>query len=349
MRANGTLSRVVCVLAVSALWAAPALAAGTGRLYVRSAPRGARVYLDEDTEPRGKTPCLLTAVPAGPHVVRASCPGYVDVTEEVEVPEGAMAKVMLTFATKRTDEDAAGRGPSGADRVPGAGRERAGAKGISAKEDKPPKYVDVDCPVCEATGLVQEMGCPKCLGTGYVAARRCGNCGGTGRTDHRCNACQGRGTIAFGGKEGICARCRGEGKLPCFLCRGTGKIKRPNPEISRKPTMACPLCEGSGFECKAKCLRCSGKGTFLIGSGGAMGGTGVRDRQPTTETDVTFEKVQCPFCGGDGVGPPICRKCRSAGVVNVYKDPTPCPACFGTGHEFRPCSGCRGWGWIISR
>ncbi len=346
--------RALCVLGVALFWTVPVRAAGQGRLYVKSTPRGARVYLDDDTDPRAKTPCLLRDVPAGTHILRASLAGHADVTEEVQVPEGATGRVILTFtaptagarqragpapAAEATDgEPAQAEETSPEDAT--APEEGTSSKALS-KKDEPPKHIEIDCQVCRGTGLLQKMGCPKCEGTGYVGITRCRECGGTGRVEHKCPPCDGKGTLVYAGKEGTCAACRGKGKFPCLLCRGTGKLKRPNPELAGRPTKPCPNCEGTGLESRVKCLRCSGKGKLSLSIGG-LGGGGGRGWASSLEID-------CPFCGGDGVGPPICRKCRGSGVKSAYKNPVPCAACFGTGQEFRPCRGCRGRGWVLAK
>ena len=59
--------------------------------------------------------------------------------------------------------------------------------------------------------------------------------------------------------------------------------------------------------------------------------------------------IECPFCGGDGKGPPVCPRCRGAGCLSPEKNPTICPTCFGTGQQFRPCRYCRGKGWIKTK
>jgi hypothetical protein len=334
-------SRAVCALSILVAFAVPARAAGTGRLLVRSDPRGARIYLDEDTEPRAKAPCLLRDIPAGVHVLRARLDGYADLSREVEVSDGELGRLTLTLTAGTTEEagDVDEPGPSTVD--PGSDPsveppERSDpapdeAGDIGAGDDAPPKYVEVDCPVCRGAGLLQEMGCPECEGKGYVGRRRCNECDGRGRAKHQCSACKGEGGIVHGGREATCPRCGGKGKLPCGLCRGSGKLKRLYPDYSGKPTKPCPHCDGSGFENRQKCLRCSGNGTVSLG----------RRRGRRT--------VGCPSCGGDGVGPPRCRRCRGSGLSGSEGALSVCLPCFGTGREFPPCRSCKGQGWIRAR
>ncbi len=357
------LSRGVCVLAVLLVWAVPVRAA-TGRLYVKSKPRGARIYLDGETEPRAKTPCFLRNLEVGIHLLRATLDGYADVVEEVEVTEGKMARAALEFTAETTGGDAEGgddADPPATDRSPdkssgSADGDPAETKGPSSasRPDKPPKYIDVDCHICDGTGLLQQTTCPACAGTGWKAGRQCGECGGKGRVEHKCAACKGEGTVVVRGKEGTCGRCRGKGKMPCLPCRGTGKLKRRNPARSRRSTTPCPRCAGTGFEQHARCLTCSGRGTLTSGEGTIAGGGGVtgrgrgrgRGRGGIRRTVVNFD---CPFCGGDGAGPPMCRACRGLGLVGPDKAKVTCSKCFGTGRVYRPCRACAGRGWIIAR
>ena len=354
------LSRAVCVLAVSFVWAVP-VRAGTGRLYVRSKPRGARVYLDDETEPRAKTPCFLKDLEAGIHVLRASLEGYADVVEEVEVAEGKMARAALEFTSEAKAGDAEGgdeadparrsgplRGADDAAATDGsADDDPAETKGPSSagRAERPPKYIEVDCHICGGAGLLQQTTCPACAGTGHLAGRQCGECGGRSMAEHKCAACKGEGTVVFKGKQGTCARCKGKGKLPCLPCRGTGKLKRHNPARSRKPTTPCPHCVGTGFDNMDRCLPCGGKGTMASAERTQTSSRRLRGRRTTLRV-LTFD---CPFCEGDGAGPRICRACRGLGLVGPDKAKVTCSACIGTGRTYRPCRGCAGRGWVISK
>lgn len=358
------LSRALCVPAVLLVWAVP-VRAETGRLYVKSEPRGAKVYLDDETEPRAKTPCFLKDLEPGIHVLRASLDGYADIVEEVEVTEGKMARATLEFISEAAAGDTEGGDEAGPARRSGplrgaddaaamdalpdesdgaAGGDPAGTEGPSSagRDDKPPKYTEVDCHVCGGTGLLQQTACPACAGTGYSAGQRCGECGGKCRAEHKCAACKGEGTIVVRGQQGTCARCKGKGKMPCLPCRGTGKLKRPNPAASHKPTSPCPHCTGTGFENEARCTACSGKGTLVSGEGARIGVRGGA----ATRVVVRFD---CPFCGGDGMGPPMCRTCRGLGLVGSDKARVTCPACIGTGRAYHPCRACAGRGWVAPK
>ena len=139
-----------------------------------------------------------------------------------------------------------------------------------------------------------------------------------------------------GRKEAECSKCKGKGKIPCLMCRGKGTLKRKNPEYSKRPSATCPYCQGSSFECNVKCKMCGGTGKKQSSaSSGAL-----------TITVLTFA---CPMCGGDGKGPPVCGRCRGAGVVGSDKRPVICTGCFGTGRLFSPCRGCRGQGWVRTK
>ncbi len=207
------------------------------------------------------------------------------------------------------------------------------ATGTGDEADGPPKYIYVDCPVCHGTGLLQEMGCPICTGTGWDGINRCANCGGTRRVKHNCPYCRGSGSLVRGGKGTECPRCKGKGKLACPKCRGEGNLKRENPEFSGKPTMPCPYCEGGGFTSDTTCIRCGGKGKYV----------------PREGRSFIISHVNCPFCGGDGKGPPLCPRCRGAGVRGHGKNAAICTSCLGTGRQFLPCRACRGNGWIPTK
>ena len=351
MRNTPLLSRSACALGL--LWVCAAfpddgLAAEDGRVFVRSRPSGARVFLDDETEPRGKTPCIVRNVPPGTHVMRASLDGYADVTQEIEVDAGALSRASLVFATtasaKEPGEVAEGepaKAPAETEREREPAEEAADTTeetttetGDEAPEsDEPPKYVHVDCLVCRGTGLLQEMGCATCVGTGWEGVYRCPDCRGKRRVEFDCPYCKGAGALVRGGKQIECSKCKGKGKLPCPLCRGKGKLKRKNPEYSGKSAMPCPYCQGSGFGGNVKCIRCAGRGNWTPMSGGMY----------------IVGRVNCEFCGGDGEGPPLCRRCRGAGVLSPKRNPVICGPCFGTGRQFPPCRACAGNGWIRPR
>lgn len=340
MRTSGTLARTGCVLGALLACAAAAnllgsgeARAATGRLYVKSRPFRARVYLDGEAEPRGTTPCLLRGVPVGRHVLRARLAGYVDVTQEVEVTGGAMGRATLVFTTKTAD----GVGPD----TP------AEPEDTSPGSDEPPKYIEIDCPFCGGTGLLQEIGCSACEAAGWKLGEQCNKCGARGKVRHNCLLCEGRGSVTRGGKEVTCPRCKGKGKLPCVACRGAGKLKRPNPERLSRPTAPCPHCAGTGFESEVKCLRCSGRGKLASAPRSAFGSTIGGFGSSGGMTRPTW--FDCPFCGGDGKGPPVCRRCRGVGIVGADKARIICQACFGSGRVYSPCRYCRGKGWIKTK
>ena len=355
-RTSWTPPRAVCAFGLLFISAVGARAAETGRLFIKSTPGGAEIFLDDEEEPRGKTPCIMRDVPTGTHVLRGHLEGYVDVSQEIEVRADSLGRALLTFTTRADGEGEPGSkepGPTtvtvGTERKPGPAdgsanvpdKETAETADDTSGSDKPERYIYVDCLVCGGTGLLQEMGCPGCEGTGLEGFRRCTECDGTLKVEHNCPYCWGTRIITRGGKDKDCPKCKGKGKLACPLCRGKGKYKRSNPEFSAKPTTTCPYCQGSGFESDVRCLRCAGKGTFMSSDG---------QRQLFRGRLVTYHtKVNCPFCGGDGKGPPLCPRCRGSGVLDPKKNPVMCPSCFGTGKKFLPCKYCRGKGRIRSR
>lgn len=208
-----------------------------------------------------------------------------------------------------------------------------------------PKTIEVDCPACGGSGLIKEMGCPACEADGIdTQSNTCDTCHGSGRIGYSCPACKGEGKFTVGGKEVLCKACLGKGYPICTICKGKGKISKPNPEAAGTPTKPCEACGGTGFEQHAKCAACSGKGKLFFqvprpGGGGAARPGRNQPRPPP----VT---VNCPFCGGDGEGPPLCPQCRGKGYVGSTKNASPCPACAGTGKLFTPCSVCGGRGFL---
>jgi hypothetical protein len=337
--------RAVCVLCILVAFAVSARAADTGRVLVRSKPSGAEVFFADEEKPRGKTPWIVMNIPPGTHMVRASLDGYADVSEEVEVEEGAMARVSFTLTAEPEAEGEtetapeakrAGDAETGArktDEAPWPDDEADASTDAGdawSDEDEIPRHIHVRCPVCSGSGLWEKMGCPSCTRTGRKGVFVCENCRGTRRVDFRCPFCAGTGKEKRAGKEGDCRKCMGKGKLPCPMCRGKGKLKRKNPEYSADFTMTCPYCRGEGFENNVKCQKCGGTGRGP-GIAGYSGSTG------------------CSFCGADGKGPPLCGRCGGTGLLGTKKRPAPCQPCFATGRLFRPCRACRGQGWVRER
>jgi DnaJ-class molecular chaperone len=196
-----------------------------------------------------------------------------------------------------------------------------------------PKTIEVHCPVCKGDCVIDEIGCPRCGRIGFMGIERCGHCAGRGVIDYNCLGCRGHGVVLVkGGEEQKCRRCVGKGHPPCPACRGLGKIEQPNPKFLGRPTRTCVNCNGSGFAQKLKCRRCSGKGTVRLST----------ERGDT----IYYMDVTCPMCGGDGVGPPVCRRCAGKGCTGSNKAPKFCASCCGTGHSFTRCGTCGGRGWF---
>jgi DnaJ-class molecular chaperone len=322
----------VLALTVSFGVSRPAAAEVTALLRVTSDPAGASVFLDDERTPRGKTPVVLKGVPRGRHTVRVTLDGYADEVKEVTAVPGRLNSV----AFKLVAASDASR-PGGGEQGP-AGERRA----EEAEGPEIPRTIEVTCPACGGTGLTKETGCLACKAVGYIGLAPCRDCGGTGRAEYKCPACGGEGKITHRGKEYECPQCGGKGYPPCGACRGKGTITRPNPEAAGRPTQTCPICEGSGFECHAKCERCNGTGNYRISEPD-------RDRRSRDRDARISETIPCPFCDGKGEGRPICRRCQGRGIVGPDRAPYPCPACYGTGHVFQPCRACGGRGWIFSR
>jgi DnaJ-class molecular chaperone len=309
-------------------------AADVGKLYVRSKPSRASVYLNDEAESRGKTPCYLRGLPIGDYTVRVHLRGYVDVSEEVEVLLGTKSSVVLKLTERLPEdaEDAEGAEDTDASAEEGPDHSTDETEETEEPDTSPsggsriPRYVYVDCPVCVGTGLLRKKGCDTCKATGKGGHGGCASCEGTGRADFRCPICLGSGAVERGEKQADCRKCRGKGRFQCRLCAGKGKLRRPNPEASRRPTAPCVACEGTGFEHRARCSTCSGKGKVAGGH---------------------HTKVDCWYCGGDGKGQPRCKRCRGIGVVGSDKRRTACWPCFATGRLWVPCKTCRGKGWQV--
>jgi len=217
------------------------------------------------------------------------------------------------------------------------------AVGKVAGEDASPvpKTIEVDCPACSGSGMIREIGCPACGAVGMSAQLTvCDVCHGSRKIEYKCPVCKGEGKIVVGGKEQVCRACLGKGHPPCPLCKGKGKIPRPNPEAAGAPTKPCEACGGTGFEQHTKCSVCAGKGKLFLQ---APRPADRNQRRPPPE------ELACPFCGGDGEGPPICPQCKGKGYCGSAKTAYPCPGCAGTGTLFVPCHVCAGKGFVVDR
>jgi DnaJ-class molecular chaperone len=189
---------------------------------------------------------------------------------------------------------------------------------------KPPKLIDVNCWVCNGTGLLQAMGCPLCMGKGLQGFGACPKCNGTRRISLVCVACLGTGK--FG--EIRCPVCKGKNPPVCSNCKGTGKMKHNNPEAFGGPTQPCPSCKGSGLEMHAQCTVCGGKGTTtIVGNGFSW-------------------LTTCYYCKGLKEGAPSCIKCQGTGIIGTTENPAYCPQCAGTGQAGTLCTNCKGNGWV---
>ena len=134
----------------------------------------------------------------------------------------------------------------------------------------------VDCYYCDGIGKIREE-CPTCNGSGSTRKRRtvnCGECHGTGidsynsnGSPHSCRRCAGRGQVdeyyegtcsQCGGSgkcnfEVTCPECKGEKKVKCQTCGGTGH--EPCRECDGEGKIACDTCKGTG---EVACHTCHG-------------------------------------------------------------------------------------------
>ena len=150
MTFRGTLPCALCVLGLLVVSADGARAADTGRLFVKSKPSGAQIFLDDEEEPRGKTPCILRRVPAGTHTLRGRLDGHEDASQEIEVKTGALGRASLVFATGL--EDAAGT----ADAATGTG-DGASEEDLRKALERKVTFDFVDMPLQEAIQFLQTL------------------------------------------------------------------------------------------------------------------------------------------------------------------------------------------------
>jgi len=327
---------------VTALFMAADARAEGGRLTVKSTPPGASVYLDDDMAPRGVTPLELTGISAGLHKIRVSLAKHDDQKRGFYL--AANGKRAFDFTLQPSEGEAPETDVPGLEPEPEPEPEKK--KPAFKKKEKVPRTIDVECPVCKGSGLLETIGCSYCQGTGYSGSGQCNKCSGSRRVDYPCPYCKGEGTLVVGGAERECPKCKGKGNLPCPLCKGSGTIKRPNPAAASYPTTDCPRCDGTSFLKEAKCVFCGSSGKIWIGMANSGGGGRGANRD---WGDNVREQVSCPYCNGDGKGPPLCRRCQGRGYKGSGENARPCPHCYGTGLSFAPCPACRGRGYVRSK
>jgi len=326
------------ILAAACL-AGPDARAEGGKVTVTSTPPGASVYLDNEVERRGETPLEITGIAAGMHKVRVSLPGRADQRRGFYLTDGGERQFKFTLRTPGEEAPkpvAPRREPSPEPRDDPPERE---------KKEALPRTIDVECPVCEGSKVMDRMGCTTCKGTGYIDVNTCSKCDGSRRVDYACPYCAGKGVLVVGGKERECPRCKGGGKLPCPPCKGEGTIKRANPEAAKYAIADCPYCNATGFVPEAKCTFCGGGGDMWIGRSDFGNDQNAGRRRGFNNR----RKVSCPYCGGEGKGRPLCRRCRGRAFQGSGKTARPCTSCFGTGLSFIPCPGCRGRAYVRAR
>ena len=331
------IRRVVsaCVSACVFALAAVACAAGECQLMVISRPSGAVVFIDG--EERGETTLSIMDMPTGTHEIRLFLAGHVGWMKQVKLRPGVNS-VEATLV-KEGEPVAAVPAPSPEVSPPAApGSPPAPAPAVnppSAAKEVVPRTVDVPCLPCKGTGLIKEMGCYACRSDGYAGQNQCPDCGATARRPYACPACAGKGKVTGPQGEADCRFCAGKGYPPCMICRGTGKLQRPNPALAGFPTVQCASCSGSGFEQMERCGKCAGKGQIGISSGFS-----------STIYSTSFRYLAtCPICMGTTRGPRTCPQCSGRGYVGMGAAAVPCRGCSGTKLLYAPCRTCGGAGW----
>jgi len=299
-------------------------------LTIESRPPGATVWFD--AVERGTTPVKIDGIAPGKHMIVVMLDEHDIVEREVELAAGANERLRLDLVRGGGADAPARETPGGDDAAP--------AETATENEaDEVPKTIKVNCPYCKGSGLIKTMGCARCGRTGRAQGEECSSCGGDGSVDTQCRACAGRGTVIAGGREYECRHCKGKGYPTCVACRGTGSVEKPNPAAADGPTKVCDSCKGSGFEQRLRCGFCRGQGKLDV----AGGGRGERFAR------LFRVQPQCPLCGGDGFGPPLCKRCRGRGSFGSGDHAKICPSCMGTGHAHGPCRACRGRGYVYTK
>lgn len=307
-------------------------------LNIIARPAAAQVFVDDKPVELGK-PLVLEG---GDYRIRAEYAGYQTWERTIAVLPGKVRSVDIHL--QKVPEAATAEASATSAEVPAeAGREggekkepeHAAETGEGDEGDKVPKFIDVDCWVCQGTGCIQTMGCLACGGKGFEGFFPCRECDRTGRVPAVCPYCQGAGTLVKGGKQMECPKCNGKGKPICPRCKGTGKITRPNPAAYKGETKACAQCDGTGRVIRQRCSFCSGTGEERSAPARGRWGRGVR--------------IPCYYCKGEGVAPPFCPKCQGTGLVGPDNNRMICPSCAGTGQREVPCPYCKGGGWVPAR
>lgn len=183
------------------------------------------------------------------------------------------------------------------------------------------------CPVCKGDKEVP-VPCPNpdC----HNGAVYCEECNYTGYIQHKCDVCNGEGTVSEHRKI-PCTKCKGEKFVEeirqekCTHCRD-GKVPRKSRgkfQQDKTVYVDCSYCNGTGMvlvKYKVPCDACRRNGYKI-------------EREPTT--------VKCEACKGQGYIKEKCKKCDGKGCY-------PCPTCKGYANIREKCSRCKGYGVIYT-
>lgn len=296
------------------------------RVTVETTPSGAIIYIDG--KKAGKSPLRGYELEAGTHDLRAVRAGRAPYETKVEVADGGHETVKMTLEEGESPAEELEEEEAGETVEEKETEEPEKKEEKEEEEEDIPKLIDVDCWICEGSGRLKLMGCIACHGTCFVGVTPCNACGAKGKVELKCDKCGGKGFFEFRGERKECPACQGTGYPPCPGCNATGKVKAPNPEAFKGPTMHCPQCNGTGRETNLTCRICGGTGTRRI------------------STTRYFAIVDCYHCRGRKTAPPQCTRCQGGGVIGSEQHPQVCPKCFGTGQEYVPCKLCKGRRWI---
>jgi len=165
--------------------------------------------------------------------------------------------------------------------------------------------------------LVQLHRCVE-SGRGYESAYqgllRASGSVGTGRAAEHLKA------LAASLKASVCCKGCKEGKVPCGICQGKGKVDLP-----------CTACNGVG----------------RVRPSGAVGATDVSVKCRNCEGLRVFKNVTCPSCSRSGFT--RCESCKGkpwpdarCAIPECKEGRLPCPSCQGSGWQVVKCPFCEG-------
>jgi hypothetical protein len=80
----------------------------------------------------------------------------------------------------------------------------------------------------------------------FKSGYECSTCNGAGK--FQCTACQGHGTVSYGGPELMCSLCNGNKVVTCEACNGKGGLLVVPDDQKRRPTTGTIVSKGEDVE-----------------------------------------------------------------------------------------------------